>query len=138
MTVRIAKQDEKLEPNTVYIGNPDQHLELITLRHAGLVQDRRSEHRNRTIDILFKSLAANAGPAAIGIVLSGSLDDGSRGLKAINDAGGTTMVLTPDRGGISGMPENAIDYNGSINVIGSPALIAKEIAKLFADMSQPS
>jgi two-component system chemotaxis response regulator CheB len=132
-TVRVAQQDEKLEADTVYIGEPDEHLELIGGRRAGLVQDVRREHRNRTIDVLFNSLATYAGRAAVGVVLSGSLDDGSRGLEAIHDAHGITMVLTPQRGGPPGMPENAVDYDGPINVIGSPTLIASEIAKLFAD-----
>src|SRR5437762_171389 len=48
-TVRVAQQDEKLEADTVYIGEPDEHLELIAGRRAGLVQDVRSEHSNRTI-----------------------------------------------------------------------------------------
>jgi two-component system chemotaxis response regulator CheB len=132
-TVRVAQQDEKLQADIVYIGEPDQHLELIAGRRAGLVQDVRSEHSNRTIDVLFNSLATYAGPAAVGVVLSGSLDDGSRGLKAIHDAHGISMVLTPQSGGSPGMPENAINYDGPINVIGSPIVIAGEIAKLFAE-----
>jgi chemotaxis response regulator CheB len=54
----------------------------------------------------------------IGVVLSGSLDDGSRGLAAIHDAGGMTMVLTPARPPQQGMPENAISYDGPIDLIG--------------------
>ena len=46
----------------------------------------------------------------IGVVLSGSLDDGLRGLAAIHEAGGLSMVLTPAAPPRRGMPENAINY----------------------------
>jgi hypothetical protein len=47
------------------------------------------------------------------------------------------MVLTPERGPPKGMPQNAIDYDGPINVIGSPTFIAGEIAKLLAKDPRP-
>jgi two-component system chemotaxis response regulator CheB len=63
------------------------------------------------------------------------LDDGSRGLAAIHDAKGVTMVLTPDRGSAPGMPENAIDYDGPVNVIGSPRVIARKLTQLVGVMA---
>jgi two-component system chemotaxis response regulator CheB len=73
-----------------------------------LLDDPINRYRNRTIDALFRSVAAHAGSRMVGVVLSGSLDDGSRGLAAIKAAGGTTMVLTPHWSGGKGMPENAV------------------------------
>jgi two-component system, chemotaxis family, protein-glutamate methylesterase/glutaminase len=63
-------------------------------------------YRNRTVDLLFDSLM-HAGGRMVGVVLSGPLDDGSRRLEAIHEAGGRTMVLTP--AGPRGMPQNGID-----------------------------
>ena len=130
--VIVVQEGETLEPGCIYLGEPAHHLMLIAGDAAGLVSGGLNEHRNRTIDILFCSLAAHAGPSAIGIVLSGSLDDGSPGLAAIHEAGGVTMVLTPDRRGAPGMPEHAIDYDGPINVIGSPTIIARELTNVLA------
>jgi two-component system chemotaxis response regulator CheB len=137
LKVEIAEEGEALELGVVYIGEPDHHLKLVAGHTADLVADPDNKHRNRTIDMLFYSLAAHAGKAAIGVVLSGSLDDGSRGLAAIHKARGVTMVLTPERGPSAGMPQNAIDYDGPINVIGSPTFIAGEIAKLLAKDPYP-
>jgi len=135
MPVRIAAEGETFEPGTIYIGDPADHLTLLGTK-AELVADQRKTHRNRTIDLLFDSVARHAGRSAIGIVLSGSLDDGSRGLAAIHDCGGVSMVLTPKRGRPPrGMPENAIDFDGRINVIGSPSFIARAVTKLLADPS---
>ena len=74
----------------------------------------------------------------MGVVLSGALDDGARGLAAIHAAGGVTMVVTPNRDGRRcGMPENAIGYDGPIDVIGSPSAIAREITRRLAAWPQP-
>ena len=62
----------------------------------------------------------------IGIVLAGSLDDGSRGLAAINQAGGLTMVVTPSKS-LRDMPGNAITYDGPIDVIGRIQMIARAV-----------
>jgi two-component system chemotaxis response regulator CheB len=125
--VLIASQDLRLELGRCYIGEPDAHLALAAPLLGDLVPDFGNAHRNRSVDLLFTSVARHAGARFIGVVLSGSLDDGSRGLAAIHEAGGTTMVLTPGDAGFQGMPENAIAYDGPIDVIGSPERIAAEI-----------
>ena len=135
--VVVAHEGERLEAGRVYIGEPAHHLTLVAGNAAGLVPGPGNEHRNRTVDLLFRSLAALAGPSVIGVVLSGSLDDGSRGLAAIHAAGGVTMVLTPGRDARRGMPENAIGYDGSIDTIGSPGAIAREIARRLAAWPPP-
>ena len=66
----------------------------------------------------------------IGVVLSGSLDNGSRRLAAIHKAGGLSMVLTPAVPPERGMPENAIKFDGPISLIGSSKEIAEAIARL--------
>jgi len=69
----------------------------------------------------------------IGVVLSGSLDDGSRGLAAIHEAGGLTMVLTPKAAWCDrGMPENAISYDGPISLTGTPRQLAQGICSACA------
>jgi two-component system, chemotaxis family, protein-glutamate methylesterase/glutaminase len=127
MPVIIAEQGEQFERGRCYIGEPSAHLTLAERSFGGLTNDPDAAHRGRTVDLLFQSLAAYGGPRVIGVVLSGSLDDGSRGLAAIHAAGGQTMVITPDNFADPGMPENAIDYDGPIDCIGSPQQIAEAI-----------
>jgi two-component system, chemotaxis family, protein-glutamate methylesterase/glutaminase len=136
--VIVAREGVTFEPGRIYIGEPAHHLTLIGGNVASLVAGAENEHRNRTVDLLFRSLAEHAGASAIGIVLSGSLDDGARGLAAIHDAKGMTMVLTPDRQGHPGMPENAIDYDGPVDVVGSPRIIARELTRLVGIMPEPA
>jgi chemotaxis response regulator CheB len=136
-TVVVAREGEVLEPGRVYIGEPADHLTLVAGGTAGMVAGGHNEYRNRTVDLLFCSLAANAGTSTIGIVLSGFLDDGSRGLAAIHAAGGVTMVLTPPVAQ-RGMPHNAINYDAPIDVIGSPDEIAHAVAQLLAADTMPA
>lgn len=127
MPVRVARDGERIAAGTAYVGEPADHLTLSAGGVIHLIGDLDCRHRNRTVDLLFRSVAAHGGHRIIGIVLSGSLDDGSRGLAAIGEAGGLTMVLTPDKPPRRGMPENAIDQCGLTDRIGSPSEIAQTI-----------
>ncbi|RYB03335.1 chemotaxis protein CheB [Lichenibacterium ramalinae] len=126
MAVIVAGSPEKLRPGCCYIGEPASHLTLLAASYGDVVADAARQHRNRTVDLLFKSVARHAGPRAIGVVLSGALDDGSRGIEAIHHAGGLTMVLLRSVAH-AGMPENAIAYDGPIDCIGSRDRIAEAI-----------
>lgn len=129
MPVVIAEQAETFEKGVCYIGEPDQHLAIGFQNDAALVAGANNRLRNRTIDTLFLSLARHAGRRTIGVILSGSLDDGSRGLAAIHEAGGLTMVLDPKHKP-RGMQQNAIDYDGPISVIGTARQIGGIIGHL--------
>lgn len=126
MPVIIADEDEHLRPGRVYIGEPASHLTLLARTMGTVTPDPARLHRNRTVDLLFHSLADFGGSRIIGIVLAGSLDDGSRGLGAIKNAEGCTMVVTPSKSS-AGMPESAIAHAGPIDVIGDLEAIARAV-----------
>jgi chemotaxis response regulator CheB len=127
LPIIIAAEGEFLDVGKVYIGEPEQHLTLAANTFGGLTDDPARAYTGRTVDLLFNSVAAHAGKRMIGVVLSGSLDDGSRGLAAIHKAGGLSMVLTPALPPERGMPESAIKYDGPISLIGNSKHIADGI-----------
>lgn len=127
MPVLIAQQGDQFRVGCCYVGEPDAHLTLAQKSNVRLVEGVGDKHRNRTIDILFNSVAAHARAHGIGVVLSGSLSDGAQGLAAIAHAGGVSMVLTREGVVERGMPENAVAYDGHIDVLGSATTIAREI-----------
>jgi two-component system chemotaxis response regulator CheB len=137
LPVRIARHGGRFERGTAYIGEPGEHLTLAAHSFGELVPDPERLHRNRTVDLLFRSVAARGGRRIIGVVLSGALDDGARGLAAIKEAGGLSMVLTPCPAAFSGMPENAITYDGPIDLIGSPSEIARAICEAVQRTGAP-
>jgi two-component system, chemotaxis family, protein-glutamate methylesterase/glutaminase len=126
LPVVIATHGERFEPGTVYIGEPEDHLTLATNSFGFLVHDPERQYGNRTVDLLFQSVAAHGGERVLGVILSGSLDDGSRGLAAIHHSGGLTMVLSR-ASHTRGMPEYAIAYDGPVDVIGDLRRIAGAI-----------
>jgi two-component system chemotaxis response regulator CheB len=94
----------------IYIAPPDHH---ILLREAGRISLSRGPKENLTrpaINPLFRSAAGTYGPAVIGIILSGTLDDGVAGLAEIKERGGTAIVQDPKTSNYSSMPQTAIEY----------------------------
>jgi two-component system chemotaxis response regulator CheB len=131
LPIDVADKGQLLLPNVCYIGEPEHALTLSSEGRAFLVEGKGNRLRNRTVDTLFDSMACHAGQRAVGIVLSGALDDGSRGLAAIHAAGGLTMVLDPAHKAV-GMQQNAIDYDGSIGFIGDGVAVAAALQKALA------
>jgi chemotaxis response regulator CheB len=127
LPVKIAEEGAPFDCGTCYIGEPAGHLTVVARSLAHLVDDPDALLRNRTVDALFHSVARHAGPRLIGVVLSGKLDDGSRGLAAIKRTGGITMVVGSAQQALFGMPENAACYGGPVDFIGTPREIAQEI-----------
>ena len=128
MSVVIARHGELLHRGVCYIAEPSQHLMV----GPGLRTDPLPDHRytTRNIDQLFISLARHYGARTIGVVLSGQLDDGTRGLAAIKKAGGIAMVQSPDEAAYPEMPRNAIRYDGPVDLIAPISGLAVEITRL--------
>jgi two-component system chemotaxis response regulator CheB len=100
---------ERLRPGHVYVAPPDFHL----IVEPGVLRISKGPRENRfrpAIDPLFRSAAQVYGPAAIGVVLTGSLDDGTAGLWAVKQLGGTAIVQDPRDALYPSMPQNAINH----------------------------
>jgi chemotaxis response regulator CheB len=132
LPVVIPDEDQEFRVGVCYIGEPAAHLSLAARNHVHLIEGAQDKYRNQTVDLLFTSVAAQARTRAIGVVLRGSLSDGSRGLAAIHFAGGSTMVLVTRGTPTRGMPFNATEYAGPIDFTGSIDEIAAEIVRRAA------
>jgi len=104
-----ARSGERLNPGHVYIAPPDFHL-LIEPGRLRLAKGPRENRFRPAIDPLFRSAAQVYGPRAIGVILSGNLDDGSAGLWTIKRMGGIAIVQDPNDALFPAMPENAIRH----------------------------
>jgi two-component system, chemotaxis family, protein-glutamate methylesterase/glutaminase len=109
LNVEEATEGAKLEPATVYIAPPDQHLlvtpdGILNLSHTDLVHFVRP-----SADLLFESGAGAYPGRAIGVVLTGAGSDANMGVRAIEQTGGTVIAQNPQTAEFSGMPQAAID-----------------------------
>jgi two-component system chemotaxis response regulator CheB len=103
-----ATDGTPIEAGTIYVAIPNRHL--LVHDHRIVLSDGPTENSYRpAINALFRSVALAYGRHAIGILLSGVLDDGVLGLAAIRARGGTTLVQTPSDALFPAMPLNAID-----------------------------
>jgi two-component system, chemotaxis family, protein-glutamate methylesterase/glutaminase len=125
-----VKNGEELRPGTIYVAVPDCHVEIEDgrLRLAG--GPRENGHRP-AIDPLFRSAAHTHREHTIGVVLSGALDDGTLGLRAIKAHGGLTIVQDPESALHPGMPTSAIRYVAPDRVL-PPEGIAAALAQFAA------
>jgi two-component system, chemotaxis family, protein-glutamate methylesterase/glutaminase len=102
-----AQEGQQLEPGTVYVAPPDHHMLLdgTTMR---LSRGPKENHARPAIDPLFRSAAYTFGAGAIGVVLTGQMDDGTAGLKAIKACGGVAVVQDPATAEVASMPLSAL------------------------------
>jgi two-component system, chemotaxis family, protein-glutamate methylesterase/glutaminase len=104
-----AINGERLRPGHIYVAPPDFHLVI----EPGIARVTKGPRENRfrpAIDPLFRSAAQVFGPAAIGVILTGNLDDGTDGLSAIKRLGGCAIVQDPTEALFPSMPQHAVEH----------------------------
>ncbi len=109
LEVRYAADGDPLQAGQVYIAPPDRHL-LVEPGHVRVTAGPRENRFRPAIDPLFRSVAQVFGPGAVGVLLTGSLDDGTSGLDVIKRLGGVAVVQDPADALFPEMPQSAVDH----------------------------
>ncbi len=108
MKVTEAKDKEVVKPDHIYLIPGSKNL-TIKEGKLHLVERPPSSTMNFSIDIFFHSLALEQRDRAIGVILSGTGSDGTKGGKSIKEVGGTMFIQNPDDARFDGMPRSAIN-----------------------------
>jgi two-component system chemotaxis response regulator CheB len=105
LRARFPTDGDSIEHGCVYVAPPDYHLILhrdrIELQHGP-----RENLQRPCINVMFRSAAIAYGERAVGVVLTGLLDDGAAGLWEIQQHGGSTIVQDPDEASYRSMPDS--------------------------------
>ncbi|MBP6764516.1 MAG: PAS domain-containing protein, partial [Rubrivivax sp.] len=106
MPVVMVEQDMPIARDRVYLIPPGSimHLDAGHLR----LTPKNPRTLSLPIDVFFHSMAAQDGARSVGVILSGTGSDGTRGAVAINDAGGLLIAQEPQSAKFDGMPRSVI------------------------------
>lgn len=129
------KDGDTIRPGRIYVAPPDYHLVIENGKVRVSHGPRENRHRP-AVDPLFRSAARSYGPRVIGVVLTGSLDDGTAGILAIKKRGGIAIVQEPAEAFCGDMPRSAmdaapVDYVAPIDRI--PELLQQLVAVQVAE-----
>jgi two-component system chemotaxis response regulator CheB len=130
LPVANAVDGQTIVPGHIYTAVPDRHLVLDDKDVLRLSRGPRENRVRPAVDALFRSAARWCGPRVIGVVLSGSLDDGAAGLAAIAECGGVALVQDPGDATFEGMPRAALR-----SVPGAEALSAPQLARRVTELA---
>lgn len=114
-----AEEGMPAAPGRVHVIPRGHDLEIADGRFR-LLPPEAARRLHLPIDRFLRSLAADSGLAAAGVILSGMGADGTEGLRAIRAAGGRTFAQAPESAAFDGMPRSAIAA-GVVDIVAAPA-----------------
>ena len=107
MTACIPKHGQTVETGHIYLAPGDRHMKVIREGSRYVIQLHDGEPVNRhkpSVDVMFRSVAQNAGVHAIAVLLTGMGADGAMGMKEMHDAGAKTVIQDEQTSVVWGMP----------------------------------
>ena len=127
LRVEVAESGSRLEPGLILVAPGSMHLTVRADGRIHLQPPAPKDVYRPSINLAMMSAVEAFGAATVGIVLTGSGDDGADGLRRIREAGGEGYVQEPASCIVPSMPERAIDRAGADHVA-SPARIGQLLA----------
>lgn len=128
MSVCLAQDGQQILPGHIYISPGDRHL-LVTrngARYECRLHDGPPVNRHKpSVDVMFRSVAENVGPNALGVILTGMGDDGARGMQEMHETGAATIVQDENTSVVWGMPGEAYKLGCADHVVPLPKIATK-------------
>jgi two-component system chemotaxis response regulator CheB len=126
-----AKDRQRVLPGQALVAPGGKHMQLVRsgAQYIVEVKDGPPVNRHRpSVDVLFRSVARNAGKNAMGVIMTGMGDDGARGLKEMHDVGSYTLAQDEESCVVYGMPKEAVKL-GAVDRILPLSSLASAILK---------
>jgi two-component system, chemotaxis family, CheB/CheR fusion protein len=127
LPVQHVENGISVQPNSIYLIPAGKEM---VISGGKLLLTERSQDRSNVhpVDTFMRSLAADVGRYAIGVILSGTGSDGSRGVRDIHAAGGLVIAQDDESAKFDGMPISARE-TGCVDVVLPPAAIADAVVR---------
>lgn len=109
LPAKHAEDGETIYPGHIYVAPPDRHM-IVADGRLRLLRGPKENCARPAIDPLFRSAAEAYGPTAVGLILTGRLNDGTLGLFEIKRQGGIAIVQDPKDAAYPEMPKSAADH----------------------------
>jgi len=112
LRVKEAQRGDYVEPGKVFIAPGDQHMRIKkvgTKYKIEVFQGEKVSGHCPSVDVLFDSVAREAGSKAIGIILTGMGYDGAKGLLSMRRKGARTIGQDEQSSVVYGMPKVAFE-----------------------------
>lgn len=135
ITVKEAEDGERILPGHAYIAPGAMHMELARsgANYVVKLNDGPPVNRHKpSVDVLFRSVAVNAGRNAVGVILTGMGNDGAAGMLEMHRAGAWTIAQDEASCVVFGMPREAIAMGGTSEVVDLGHISQHMLAKISA------
>ena len=132
LPVRAARDEMPLQPQTVVVAPPGQHVLIAPGPTIALIVSGASPPSRPSADLLLTTLATVCGPRATAVVLSGGGHDGATGASAIHRFGGTVLASSEASSQHFAMPQATIERDSVIDQVVALDDIAGRLAALVA------
>lgn len=131
MTACVATDGQLILPGHIYISPGDRHLLVVRdgARYVCRLDDGPPVNRHKpSVEVLFRSVAANVGANAIGVMLTGMGADGAKAMKDMRDAGAINIVQDEASSIVWGMPGEAYRHGAAHHVLPLDKIAAQILA----------
>jgi two-component system chemotaxis response regulator CheB len=134
LPARHPKDGDQLAGGAIAVAPPDRHL-VVSDGHVRLLTGARENGHRPSADVLLRSVARHFGDRGAGVVMSGMMDDGAIGLRAIRVASGLALVQDPQEAAFPGMPRAAIE-EADPQFVGPVTALAKRVCEWVAQLPE--
>ncbi len=128
--VKESEENDKILIGQAVIARGNTHLKVErsgAYYRCKISNDEPVNRHRPSVDVMFESIAQHVGKNALGILLTGMGKDGAIGLKAIKDAGGTTIAQNEASCVVYGMPKAAVDIGAAHHILNIDEIVQKII-----------
>jgi two-component system chemotaxis response regulator CheB len=136
MEVREARDKDRVVPGVALIAPGNRHMLLY--RSGGTYRVKvktgpRVHYQRPSVDVLFQSVAKNAGRNAVGVLLTGMGADGAKGLLSMRENGANTIAQDEKSCVVFGMPKEAIKL-GAVDEVVPLSNISRSIINFYCQI----